>query len=130
MKVKQMRANARAAGCLLKALANENRLLILCQLAEGEKNVGELEAALDIRQPTLSQQLARLREDGLVATRRVSKSIYYRLASSEAARIVDLLYEMFCERTGEAEDVVFMASRDVPPDEPLGVITMEPHSAD
>ena len=112
-----MRANARAAGRLLKALANENRLLILCQLAEGEKNVGELEAGLDIRQPTLSQQLARLREDGLVETRRVSKSIYYRLASAEAARIVDLLYEMFCVRGDATDGVAPTASRSVVPSE-------------
>ena len=88
--------NAKLASNFLKALANENRLIILCCLAEGEKNVGELESMLGIRQPSLSQQLARLRVDGLVATRRDSKQIYYRLASEEAQQMIGLLYEMFC----------------------------------
>ena len=85
----------RACG-FLKALANENRPVILCTLAEGEKNVGELEDILGIRQPTLSQQLARLRADELVATRRDSKQIYYSLASKEAEQVIGLLYELFC----------------------------------
>lgn len=84
----------RASG-FLKALANENRLVILRALAEGEKNVGELENVLGIRQPTLSQQLARLRADELVATRRDSKQIYYSLASKEAEKVIGLLYELF-----------------------------------
>ena len=88
--------NAKRASNFLKALANENRLIILCCLAEGEKNVGELETMLSIRQPSLSQQLARLRSDGLVETRRDSKQIYYRLASEEAQQMIGLLYEMFC----------------------------------
>ena len=69
--------NAKRASNFLKALANENRLIILCCLAEGEKNVGELETMLGIRQPSLSQQLARLRSDGRAETRRDSKQIYY-----------------------------------------------------
>ena len=68
------RENAKRASNFLKALANENRLIILCCLAEGEKNVGELETMLGIRQPSLSQQLARLRSDGLVETRRDSET--------------------------------------------------------
>lgn len=88
--------NAQRACGFLKALANENRLVILCTLADGEKNVGELEAILGIRQPTLSQQLARLRADELVATRRDSKQIYYSIASKEAEQVIDLLYELFC----------------------------------
>ena len=88
--------NAKRASNFLKALANENRLIILCCLAEGEKNVGELEIILGIRQPSLSQQLARLRSDGLVETRRDSKQVYYRLASKEAQQMIGLLYEMFC----------------------------------
>ena len=75
----------------LKALANDNRLVIVCTLANGEYNVSELESILNIRQPTLSQQLARLRADGLVATRRESKQIYYHLASKEAERVIKLL---------------------------------------
>ena len=95
----ELSENAKRASNFLKALANENRLIILCCLAEGERNVGELETMLGIRQPSLSQQLARLRSDGLVKTRRDSKQVYYRLASEEAQQMIDLLYEMFC--TGE-----------------------------
>ena len=90
--------NAKRASCFLKALAHENRLIILCCLADGERNVSELEELLGIRQPSLSQQLARLRSDELVATRRDSKQIYYSLASDEAKRMVELLYEMFCAK--------------------------------
>ena len=81
-----MVANALHASDFLKALANPHRLLILCHLAE----------LLKLRQPTLSQQLARLREDALVDTRRVGKMIYYRLASNEARRAIELLYDLFC----------------------------------
>ena len=79
------------ASSFLKALANDNRLVIVCTLANGEKNVSELEEILGIRQPTLSQQLARLRSDGMVATRRESKQIYYSLASKEAERVIRML---------------------------------------
>ncbi len=79
------------ASSFLKALANDNRLVIVCTLANGEKNVSELEEILGIRQPTLSQQLARLRSDGLVETRRESKQIYYSLASKEAERVIRML---------------------------------------
>lgn len=84
------------AADFLKALANPNRLLILCLLRNGEYSVSELEDRLDLRQPTLSQQLARLREDELVATRREGKQIHYRLASDEVRRIIALLDDMFC----------------------------------
>lgn len=85
------------ASRLLKALSNQDRLMILCNLADGEKCVGDLEGLLGIRQPTLSQQLARLRSDELVNTRRDGKVIYYSLASSEAGRVIELLYELYCE---------------------------------
>lgn len=94
--------NAARASKFLKALANDNRLVILCSLAEGEKNVGELERILGIRQPTLSQQLARLRSDELVETRRDSRQIYYGLASDEAKQMIELLYNLFCSETEEA----------------------------
>lgn len=87
---------------LLKVLANQDRLMILCKLAEGEKNVSELEDILEIRQPTLSQQLARLRADDLVATRREGKAIYYSLASNEAGRIIEVLYELYCAPSAAA----------------------------
>lgn len=80
----------------LKALANPHRLMILCLLRDDEFAVSELERRLDLRQPTLSQQLARLREDDLVATRRDGKQIYYRLASDEVRRTIALLDDMFC----------------------------------
>ena len=91
--------NATRASRFLKAFANDNRLVILCCLAEGEKNVDELERILGIRQPTLSQQLARLRSDELVETRRDSRRIYYGLASDEAKRMIELLHELFCSKT-------------------------------
>lgn len=92
-----LQQSSEKASTLLKALANQDRLMILCNLADGEKCVGDLEALLGIRQPTLSQQLARLRADELVRTRRDGKVIYYRLASSEAGRVIELLYELYCE---------------------------------
>jgi len=87
---------AAAAAALLKALANEDRLLILCNLAGGEKNVTELQEILGLRQPALSQQLSRLRCEGLVDFRRNGKSIHYRLASDEAAKVIEVLYELYC----------------------------------
>ena len=96
----EMAESARAASRFLKALSNQNRLLLLCLLSEGERTVSQLEAALGLRQPAVSQQLARLRAEGLIAGRRDGKSIYYRLASNEARRIIVLLYELFCHPEG------------------------------
>ena len=93
-----VRTSASKACGILKTLANEDRLLILCQLSQGARNVGELEKSLDIRQPTLSQQLTVLREEGLVATERQGKYIYYSLASEEAMRIMQTLFELYCDR--------------------------------
>jgi DNA-binding transcriptional ArsR family regulator len=90
-------ANARQASELLKALSHEVRLLILCFLIEGEKSVGEIEKLLDLRQPAVSQQLARLRADGLVETRRNGKSIYYSLARSEVRDVIGVLHDAFCK---------------------------------
>jgi DNA-binding transcriptional ArsR family regulator len=92
----QMVENAKRATEFLKALAHESRLMMLCILAEGEKSVTELEQLLELRQPTVSQQLARLRADGLVAARRDGKTIYYSLASEEARVILTAVYEVFC----------------------------------
>jgi DNA-binding transcriptional ArsR family regulator len=88
---------AERASSFLKTLAHESRLLILCILCEGERSVTELERLLALRQPTVSQQLARLRAEGLVATRREGKAIYYRLASEEARIIIGAVYEVFCK---------------------------------
>lgn len=90
------RRSAAQACALLKALANEDRLLILCQLVQGDKNVGELEQSLGIRQPTLSQQLTVLREEKLVNTERKGKYIYYSLASHAALQIMQTLYQLYC----------------------------------
>ena len=95
-----MRAGAGAATAVLGALANENRLLLLCQLSQGEKAVGELEALLDLHQPTLSQQLGVLRSEGLVQTRRDGKRIFYSIADSRVLRVLNVLYELYCPQTG------------------------------
>ena len=97
------RENALRASNFLKSLANINRLVILCALVEGEKNVSELEEILGVRQPTLSQQLARLRADKMVETRRESKQIYYKLCNDEAELVLDLIFELFC--TGGSEEM-------------------------
>jgi DNA-binding transcriptional ArsR family regulator len=91
--------NAKRASAFLKALAHESRLIILCILAQGEKSVSELEQELNLRQPTVSQQLARLRADGLVSTRRSGKIVYYSLASDEARTIIGAIYDVFCKRS-------------------------------
>jgi len=88
--------NAKRAADLLKALAHENRVMILCILSQGEKSVSELEQLLSLRQPTVSQQLARLRADGLVTTRRNGKTIHYSLASEEARVVLGAVYAAFC----------------------------------
>jgi DNA-binding transcriptional ArsR family regulator len=93
----RMVENAREASEFLKALAQESRLLILCILSGGEKSVGELEEFLSQRQSTVSQQLARLRLEGLVTTRRDGKTIYYSLASDEVRTILDAVYKVFCK---------------------------------
>lgn len=94
--ISAVRASAYEACAMLKALANEDRLLILCQLSLGSKNVGELEESLGIRQPTLSQQLTVLREEQLVVTERKGKFIFYSLASKEATKIMETLFELYC----------------------------------
>jgi len=94
--LEEMRDSAAKAGALLKALSHENRLLILCMLAEGEKAVAELERELGMRQPAVSQQLARLRGDELVKARRDGKTIYYSIASPEAKEVIELLYNFYC----------------------------------
>ena len=94
----RMVEKARKASDFLKALAHESRLMILCILAEGEKSVTELERMLALRQPAVSQQLARLRSDGLVTTRREGKTVYYSLASEEARVIIGAVYEVFCRK--------------------------------
>ncbi|WP_426148842.1 metalloregulator ArsR/SmtB family transcription factor [Polaromonas sp. DSR2-3-2] len=91
-----LRAAATQAVGTLKVLANEDRLLLLCQLSQGERCVGELEAALGIHQPTLSQQLGVLRNEGLVNTRRQGKQIFYSVANPATLEILALLYRIYC----------------------------------
>ncbi len=96
--MRAMRLAATKAGGLLKALANPDRLLLLCQLSHGEHCVSELEELLGIEQPTLSQQLGVLREERLVMTRRDGKQIFYSIASKEALAVIQVLYQQFCAR--------------------------------
>jgi DNA-binding transcriptional ArsR family regulator len=96
-----MQAAAARACALLKTLGNPDRLLLLCRLSQGELSVGELEAQLGIHQPTLSQQLGVLRENGLVATRRDGKNIFYSVESAPALAVMSVLYEQFCVITQE-----------------------------
>jgi len=91
-----MREAADKATAALRALANADRLLLLCQLSQGEKAVSELEALLDIRQPTLSQQLGVLRNEGLVNTRRDGKRIFYSVADPKVLQILGTLYALYC----------------------------------
>ena len=93
---KRLREAASNAVAALKVLANEDRLLLLCELSQGERCVSELEAVLGIRQPTLSQQLAVLRNEGTVATRRDGKNIYYSVAEPAIVEILQLLYRLYC----------------------------------
>ncbi|MCB5944034.1 helix-turn-helix transcriptional regulator [Acidocella sp. KAb 2-4] len=91
-----MHSAADQASDLLKSLANSHRLMILCQLLEGERSVGELAAFLDLRSSTVSQHLALLRREGLVVARREAQTIYYDIASQPARRILETLFELFC----------------------------------
>ena len=97
-----MQLAAAKASRLLKTLANPDRLLLLCQLTQGEHRVGEMEALVGVLQPTLSQQLAVLRQEGLVTTRRDGKQIFYSIASPDALAVMQVLYQRFCASpTGE-----------------------------
>ncbi len=91
-----LRRAAVQAVATLKVLANEDRLLLLCQLSQGEMCVSELEACLDIHQPTLSQQLGVLRRQGVVATRREGKNIHYRVADPALLEVLAVLYRLYC----------------------------------
>ena len=99
MNPEAMRAHAADASRLLKALANEKRLMLLCLLAEGERSVSELNARLDLSQSALSQHLAILRDDGLVTTRREAQSIYYGLAKGPAQQVIETLHGIYCGDT-------------------------------
>ena len=91
-----MMTNACDASAMLKALSHEGRLMILCHLVTGEKSVTELEELLSARQAAVSQQLARLRLEGLVTPRREGKAIYYSLTDDRPKRILEVIYDLFC----------------------------------
>lgn len=92
----EMQLHATDAAGLMKALGNESRLMILCSLAERERSVGELNDLIPLSQSALSQQLARLRSQGLVETRRESQQIFYTLAEGPADRVIRLLHDIYC----------------------------------
>ena len=94
--MERMMKNALAASNFLKAISHEGRLMILCHLASGEKSVTELEELLSARQAAVSQQLTRLRLEGLVSPRREGKAIYYRLADDRPRQIMEVVYDLFC----------------------------------
>ena len=93
--------NARDASDFLKALSHESRLLLLCLLAERERSVTELENILSLRQASVSQQLARLRLEDLVTTRRDGKTVYYSLANDDVRRVISVIYDIFCGKASK-----------------------------
>lgn len=96
MDVSDLTERSTEVAAYLKVLANPSRLLILCELNEGERSVSSLESAVGLAQSALSQHLAKLRESGIVATRRDAQTIYYRLADPRAVRMMGTLYDLFC----------------------------------
>lgn len=94
--IAELRSNAGEAAELLKSMSNENRLLILCHLGEEELSVTELNSFIDLSQSSLSQHLARLRNDGLVKTRRESQTIYYSIANPSVVSLIGFLQQEFC----------------------------------
>lgn len=92
----------RPAAKLMKALSNEARLLILCELGQGERSVGQLGEIVGLSQSALSQHLARLRADGLVRTRRRSQTIFYSIASRDVTAVIEVLADLFCNPTGSS----------------------------
>ncbi|HSI28495.1 MAG: metalloregulator ArsR/SmtB family transcription factor [Methylophilus sp.] len=94
----QLRASADQASSLLKVMANSDRLMLLCQLSQGEKSVSALETNLNLRQPSLSQQLTVLREAQLVITRREGKNVFYRISSPAALAVIQVLHREFCQQ--------------------------------
>lgn len=100
---RDMAAAADQASELLRSLGNRHRLLILCQLTEGERSVGDLASFLDLRDSTVSQHLALLRREGLVRARRDGQTIWYSIASPPARRILETLFDIFCKPASMCE---------------------------
>ena len=97
MNINDMKKSAARASNLMKALSSETRLMLLCQMNDGEKSVSELAATLDLRASSVSQQLSLLRKDGLVETRRDGQTIFYSLSGVEARNIISTLYDLYCK---------------------------------
>src|ERR1700737_2239367 len=97
------REKAEAASAFMKSLANPNRLMIACALLDGERSVGDLETELSLRQPSLSQQLAELRESGVVEARREAKQVFYRISDQRTVALLATLHQIFC---GEMPDLI------------------------
>ncbi|MCG8359046.1 MAG: metalloregulator ArsR/SmtB family transcription factor [Kiloniellales bacterium] len=96
MNLKKMEATAEKVSELMKVLSNKNRLMVLCQLVEAESSVGALARAINVREQAMSQQLALLRKDGLVKTRRDGQTIYYSLARGDIRSLMEFLYQTYC----------------------------------
>ena len=99
MNIKQMAATADKVADLMKMLSNKHRLMILCQLVESEKSVGQLAKLLGVREPAMSQQLATLRREGLIRPRREAQTIKYALARDDVRRLIGFLYDTYCRDT-------------------------------
>ena len=98
MNVRELEAQAGNAAKLMKAMSNPHRLFVLCQLLDGERRVSELEEATGLSQSALSQHLARLRNDGIVVTRRQAQNIYYSLAGTDVHQVIGVLHQIFCNK--------------------------------
>jgi len=96
MNIENMKSAASRASILMKAMSNETRLMLLCQMNEQERSVNDLATILEMRSSSISQQLALLRKDGLVKTRREGQTIYYSLDGEEAKNIINTLYNLYC----------------------------------
>jgi len=96
MNVDEMQTNAREVSDMLKVLSSENRLMLICQLIDGEKSVGELAELLDMRPAAVSQQLALLRKDRVVSTRKVAQTVYYSVSRPDVKGLVEFLYDTYC----------------------------------
>ena len=103
-RLKTIQENALRASTLLKAMSNQHRLMVLCQLVPGEKCVSDLEQIIGLSQSALSQHLARLRRDNLVSTRREAQTIYYSLSGEEASAVIETLYSLYCEANATLYD--------------------------
>lgn len=105
MNLEELEAKAGAAEAMLKAVANRNRLVILCELLKGERSVSALQGAIGLSQSALSQHLARLRADNLVDTRREAQTIYYSISSRKVARLIGLLYDLYCAPASDVDEI-------------------------